>query len=138
MGINLSSKLRLVTDETSPSGKQLAFYCPGCKARHIICVQRGTSPSPVWSWNGDAERPIFSPSILVRGIRWDMNEEELEAYDKEFERVGAAQVMNDRRFGTVCHSFVGCNGARPGQIIFLSDCTHSLAGQVVDLADLNE
>ena len=66
-----------------------------------------------------------------------MNEEELEAYDKEISRVGSMQVMNDRRFGTVCHSFVGCNGALPGQIIFLSDCTHDLAGQVVDLADLN-
>ncbi|MCL4695464.1 MAG: hypothetical protein KJ023_00155 [Burkholderiaceae bacterium] len=35
---------------------------------------------------------------------------------------------------SVCHSFVGCNGAQPGQIVFLSDCTHALAGQVRELA----
>jgi hypothetical protein len=26
----------------------------------------------------------------------------------------------------VCHSFMSCNGAAPGQIVFLGDCTHAL------------
>jgi hypothetical protein len=36
----------------------------------------------------------------------------------------------------VCHSFIGINGAKPGEIIFLSDCTHALAGQVRPLPEL--
>ena len=35
----------------------------------------------------------------------------------------------------VCHSFVGCNGAQPGEIIFLPDSTHHLAGQVRPLPE---
>lgn len=33
----------------------------------------------------------------------------------------------------VCHSFV-----KDGMIQFLSDCTHSMAGQTVELMDVNE
>lgn len=89
----------------------------------------------MWSWNGDSEKPVFSPSILVRGVKMDMTDEELELYDAEYQIKGR-EVLNDRRFGTVCHSFVGCNGAQPGQIIFLGDCTHHLANQTVDLPDI--
>lgn len=35
--------------------------------------------------------------------------------------------------GWVCHSFV-----RDGRIQFLGDCTHSLAGQTVDLPEIKE
>ena len=27
-----------------------------------------------------------------------------------------------------CHTWVGCNGARPGEVFFLSDCSHELKG----------
>lgn len=37
---------------------------------------------------------------------------------------------------TRCHTFVGCNGAQPGQIIYLGDCSHALAGQVRPLAEM--
>lgn len=36
------------------------FWCPGCDYAHQIRV--GT-----WTWNGDLERPTFSPSVLVVG-----------------------------------------------------------------------
>ena len=29
-----------------------------------------------------------------------------------------------------------CNGAQPGEVIFLSDCSHALAGTVQPLPDL--
>lgn len=35
-----------------------------------------------------------------------------------------------------CHTFVGCNGAQPGEVIFLGDCTHALAGTVQPFPDL--
>lgn len=60
--------------------------------------------TPRWDFNGDMEGPTFSPSYLVQ---WD---------------AGHPPVHHQ------CHSFV-----RDGQIQFLSDCTHALAGQTVPL-----
>ena len=62
---------------------------------------------PRWDWNGSMDRPTFSPSILVT---WEWGEQ---------------------RAKKVCHSYV-----RDGQIQFLSDCTHSLAGQTVPLPSI--
>lgn len=60
-----------------------------------------------WEWNNRLDRPTFSPSVLVTWTYGDSREE--------------------RR----CHSYV-----RDGQIQFLSDCTHALAGQTVDLPEV--
>lgn len=58
-----------------------------------------------WTFNGDTTRPTFSPSLLVNG----------------------GGVVP----GTpVCHSFI-----RNGQIEFLSDCSHALAGQTVPIPE---
>ncbi|MNT63780.1 hypothetical protein D3C72_2016250 [compost metagenome] len=67
---------------------------------------------PKWGFNGDLERPVLTPSVLQN---WESSK--------------------GRR---CCHSFVGCNGAQPGQITFLGDCTHALAGQTVDLPELDD
>lgn len=40
---------------------ELFFYCPGCEFCHSI--KFGAGPGPRWTWNGDANRPTFSPSI---------------------------------------------------------------------------
>jgi hypothetical protein len=72
----------------------------GCGGFHSVTP---TGPG-AWGWNGDLERPVLSPSMLIK----------LEYPDKT----------------RVCHTFVGCNGAQPGEIIFLSDCTDALAGKV--------
>lgn len=87
---------------------QLFFLCPGCEMLHPVRVDR-TSQLPSWDWNGDVNKPTFSPSILVQ-FNWGEKREE-------------------RR----CHSFV-----RDGRIEFLSDCTHALAGQTVDLPDIGD
>lgn len=70
------------------------FWCPGCDGPHALSVAPGR-----WTWNGDADRPTFSPSVRV------------------FDHTG-----------TLCHSFI-----TDGQIAFLSDCKHALAGQTVPL-----
>jgi hypothetical protein len=74
----------------------VSFWCPGCSEVHTIRVSAGG-----WSFDGNHERPTFSPSIAVAGGE-----------------------DNSR-----CHSFV-----RDGQIEFLSDCTHEMAGKTVALA----
>lgn len=77
------------------------FTCPGCKTWHIILV----TGDGAWGFNGDEDRPTFTPSILVNG-------------DPAYLNPGVPR----------CHSFV-----TDGQIQFLGDCTHDLAGKTVPL-----
>lgn len=106
----LSSKLR----STFPG---IAFWCPGCEEIHTV----HTHGSPAWHWDGNADAPTILPSILVRGKR--------RITDDEYRRIMAGEEVDipDR----CCHSFV-----RAGQIEFLPDCTHALAGKTVPLPDL--
>ena len=60
--------------------------------------------SKAWGFNGSFERPTLTPSILAR------------------------RHMHGEPAERVCHSFV-----TDSRIQFLSDCTHPLAGQTVDL-----
>lgn len=45
------------------------FYCPGCKYGHAFNVKLGRirdeKPVPLWTWNGDKEKPTFHPSLVV-------------------------------------------------------------------------
>lgn len=108
-------------------GGGLTFWCAGCDEAHTVWV--GDGPGPRWGWNGDAARPVFSPSVLVRQTRWtpEVTPENLEDY--------RANPWEQKPVEHVCHSFVGCNGAAPGQIVYLSDCTHALAGKVLPLPE---
>lgn len=81
--------------------------CPGCGMVHAPVVSRPAGQGgPVWGWNGSLDRPTFTPSLLVT---WEHGP----AFEKR-----------------VCHSFI-----TDGRIAFLSDCTHKLAGQTVDLPE---
>lgn len=84
----------------------LTYWCPGCDSAHS--VNHGAGLGPRWRFNGDAERPTFSPSVLV-------------TYD-------GADADTPVGLPSVCHSFV-----ENGQIRFLPDCTHALAGQTVQM-----
>lgn len=121
----LSSKLRLVEDN------RIAFRCPGCKYLHVIGVGEGTGER--WRWNNDVNKPTFQPSILVRTTRHDLTDEEWKVYDIVVAKPGGTEaVLTDPRFRYICHSYV-----TDGRIQFLSDCTHELAGQTVELPDSN-
>lgn len=106
------------------AGGGLTFWCHGCNEAHT--VWHGEGPGPRWTWNGDVDKPVFGPSVLVTGTEWLTDDEH-------------ARLMRGEHVEPTpkrCHTFVGCNGAAPGQIIFLGDCTHALAGQVTDLSPL--
>lgn len=64
-----------------------------------------------WSFNNDYDKPTFSPSLLVQYPWWNGEETE------------------NRR----CHSFV-----KEGKIQYLNDCTHKLAGQTIELQNIDE
>lgn len=110
----LSAVLRNASDG------MLLFWCPGCDGAHGITVGEGKSPR--WGWNGNAEKPTFTPSILVRSETWvpPVTAENHE----EFKRAPWQQT----KVATVCHSHV-----IDGRIHFCGDCTHELVNQIVDL-----
>lgn len=121
-----------------PLNAGYSFWCAGCNDRHMVCTEAKPGYSgPVWSFNGDLDRPVFGPSVLVtsghycrgyqtgHGCYCTANAEEIAAGREPF----------PYKCG-ICHTFVGCNGAQPGQIIYLGDCTHELAGRVIDLPEI--
>jgi hypothetical protein len=77
-------------------------YCLGCKEYHRI-------PSDRWQFNGDYDKPTFSPSVVVTS--GGVTDEEGVYYDRQ-----------------VCHSFI-----REGEWQYLDDCTHGLKGQTIPL-----
>lgn len=105
-------------------GGRVAFMCPGCGELHQVAVAGDTRPA--WDFNGDFDRPTFSPSVLVRGHQ--LSRDENGKWNGEWERDATGNPIP-----SVCHSFV-----RDGQIQFLSDCTHDLAGQTVVMPSMEE
>jgi hypothetical protein len=97
-------------------GGRLSFRCPGCNEAHAIQVGEGAGPR--WGFNGDYDRPTFTPSVLARFTR--------RLTDDEHRRIMAGERLEIPKI--VCHSFVTA-----GQIQFLADSTHALAGQTVPL-----
>jgi hypothetical protein len=99
----MSAKVKEVkTGDGKPYGWK--FRCPGCNDWHVL---HG------WTFNGNLEKPTFSPSVLVH------SHEALGDDDKT--------VITTPR----CHSFV-----TDGRIQFLTDSTHELSGKTVDLPDV--
>ena len=85
----------------------ISFWCHGCQGAHSITTSEGG-----WRFNGDFDKPVIHPSIRTY-------------VPAKIDKVTGAPIPER----TMCHSFVGSNGAEPGQIIFLGDSTeHNLRG----------
>lgn len=118
----------------------MRIWCPACKwaddgtpHAHVLQVDwtpPGMERSPdmhpdLWGFNGDLERPTFTPSLL---LRYDRHEPPVTVSNMaEWER----QPWPQKVVPYVCHSFINA-----GRIQFLGDCTHELAGQTVDLLEI--
>lgn len=94
-----------------------SFWCPGCEDMHHIGPQ----------WEIDFGSNTVAPSILVTSGH----------FVPGFKAGSACWCTYKRDDGDTssfkcyrCHSFV-----RNGQIEFLSDCTHDLVGQTVQLQE---
>jgi hypothetical protein len=121
-GEALSAKLRAV------DGGGVDFWCPGCKGSHRVWI--AGDHGCVWGYNGNPERPTFTPSLLMRGGHYIPGHQGPSCWCT----YNAQRIAEGKKpaFATcfVCHSFV-----TDGRIQFLGDCTHDLAGQTVDLPD---
>ena len=113
------AKIKRYTTADGGYHGELGFHCPGCKEVHFICdnkTDEKASQGHCWDFNNDFNRPTITPSVLVRYPANPYASAEFEEWKKE----------------RVCHSFI-----TDGKIQFLNDCTHQLAGQTVELPELD-
>lgn len=106
------------------------FWCPGCQMHHGVRTD-GREPNRNWTFNGNGDAPTFHPSVVVRTIRQDLSSEEWDRYEALSHTVPYEELLEHPDFRLRCHSFV-----TDGRIQFLSDSTHHLAGQTVELPDM--
>lgn len=88
--------------EYSPTDTRWLFYCPGCKMMHSFSTPR-------WTFNGNHDKPTFSPSLRIYTTRPEVGEV------------------------TLCHLFV-----RDGKIEYCGDSPHHLSGKTVDMVEIEE
>lgn len=95
-------------EKTYEGAPDVGFFCPGCKCNHEIWTTSRNYNNATWGYNGNVAKPTFTPSIKIT--------------------IGHHPKPDD-----VCHSFVN-----DGMIQFLSDCTHELKNQTVELPEINK
>jgi len=94
------AKLEIVKKESN--SPDYTFHCLGCGYSHGVWTTRLEGEThPLWGFNGNLDKPTFTPSLLVRGV-------------------------------FVCHSFI-----KDGKIQYLNDCTHNLAGQTIEMEEID-
>lgn len=106
------------------AGNQLGYWCSGCEEMHALNTGPGT---PCWTFNGNYDRPTFTPSVLIRSGHHSP-EYKMPA-DGKCEYCEEAKAEGYETLCCVCHSYI-----TDGQIQFLDDCTHKLKGKTVPLA----
>jgi hypothetical protein len=107
------------------------IFCPACKCGHLFNTVAGSNgvggQKPVWTFNGNQEKPTFRASMLV------MTGHFCAGQPQPPDCWLCKRVANkERDFSPCCrcHSYV-----TDGRIEFLGDCSHELRGQTVDLPD---
>lgn len=100
-------------------GGLLQFWCPGCKTAHGV--------NAGWTFDGNYEKPTFSPSVLTMSghhtSRFKSGDSCWCTYNAEHPPEEQTRFRCER-----CHLFV-----TSGNLVFLSDCSHDLAGKTVVL-----
>jgi len=91
------------------------FKCPAGHW-HYINTKVPNHLNAQWNFNGDVNNPTFTPSIN----------------EKTGYYVNPEMYAEAKKYSYQCH-FVITNG----KIHFCSDCSHGLAGQTVDLPEMD-
>lgn len=66
------------------------FECPGCKCSHLIWTAPPHPGGPKWIFNGDIDKPTFSPSLL---IGWNYGDKQFRCHS--FIKDGMIQFLSD-------------------------------------------
>ena len=96
----MAKVLRVYDDDVS-----YMFYCPGCEQYHVYTTKNSNL---CWKFNGDMEKPTFTPSLLT----WKDAKDDISA--------------------SRCHLVI-----TDGKIAYCRDCTHKYAGQTIDMEPEN-
>lgn len=120
------AKAKPLTDQNGVQ-QGYSIECPACGFGHFFNVEQPGPSGQKWSFNGDLEKPTFSPSMRSRTGHYCLDQN-----DSQCKRCAEAKRLGKSSRCTHCHSFV-----RDGKIEFLSDCSHDMAGQTVELPDVD-
>ena len=119
----------LRTSEYGPGGAGYTFWCPGCEEVHMFITQRGEyrPQGPVWSFNGDVEKPTFSPSLIIWSGHYAPGHEEGSPCWCTFNQDLIEKGEEPSKFKCgICHLIM-----TDGIIQYCADSTHHLSGQSV-------
>ncbi len=107
------SKLHKLEKTEGRDGPDLMFWCPGCQCGHGVWLPR-------WTWNGNFEKPTFTPSLLVttETATPPVTPENLAQWNEK------PWLQTTVRH--ICHSVI-----TDGIINFCPDSTHALRGQSI-------
>jgi hypothetical protein len=119
------AKLRTITTveerHQNIDPKRYYFKCPGCGQGHVISTVKREGEH-AWQFNGNIDKPTFTPSLLVTCGHYVQGQPQ----PPNCEHCNEGHTCCYR-----CHSYI-----TDGKIQFLSDCTHHLKGQTVELPDI--
>ncbi len=105
---------------------KIYHYCPACDELHAAAVGAPFSNGARWQFS-NPEKPTLSPSMKVSTGHF---------VSSSRHSAGDCPMCDaDGEYGTcgICHYFL-----KHGQLEYLSDCTHKLAGMRVPLPELPE
>jgi hypothetical protein len=112
--------------DTHTGREGVTIFCPGCESHHVVWIKN--PDGPVWRFNKDLNAPTFHPSLHIKTGHHVTGSP---AAQCEYCIEDAADGEPLGSLCSVCHSII-----TDGRIQFLTDCTHALAGQTVDLPEL--
>jgi hypothetical protein len=119
MGTDMSQLIKhtpKLWERSTDRGQWFSVWCEGCQCGHPFRV-KSTLPEksgfddPNWSFNGNHDSPTFRPSLLNR----------------------VRNVEKPDTFESVCHLHV-----TDGNVEFLNDCSHVMAGKTVPMSNIPE
>jgi hypothetical protein len=158
---------RVVTYHNEPAYRDIIVFCPGCQQQHRFTVEilNGSftradgSAKPVWTFDGNFERPTFTPSMLAYStvhlcpedyvhyevcedpdncgnighaiLNDDLTPHKIDQAEPEKRIYGHNKPHVVEPAWGNCHSFL-----TNGQWQFLGDSAHKLAGQTVPAVPL--
>ena len=106
MSTIVTHKLRIIQKNV------YAIWCPGCQSEHVIPIHGADDVRGItarWSYDYNPTSPTFIPSIHITATG-------------DWEDTG----IEYRK--TLCHFYIQC-----GNLVFLSDCSHKLAGLTISM-----